>query len=135
MSRHNQLTPADLTTYSQLISWAADQLPHTVCGKPGLEQLPELKAPDIALICRAFPVDVTDQLANEDVDFEAETTLLEHQDLAALGKRRAESLERACRAAIAYDVMCELEQRELDEDREHDLARWHHSGGIRVEAP
>lgn len=133
MTLRNQLTPADQVAYSNLLSWAADQVPHTVCGKPGIEQLPQLQPADVALVCRSFALDVTEQLIDDDLD--AETALIERQDFAALGKLRAERMERACRAAIAYDVMCELEQRELDEDHENDLARWHRFSGIRVTGP
>jgi hypothetical protein len=116
----NELTPADKLAYEQLISSAADQVPHTVCGTPKLEELPKLECEDIALVCRSFPIDVND---NIEIDYAACAGDLVSERFCQLGVHFAGMLERACRLAIAYDVMCELEERERYAQIERDTDR------------
>lgn len=123
------LKGADKAQYEQLISWAADHVPHTVCGKPSADQLPRLSPEDISLITRCSAIDVADQLdiAEHLEQFAADIVA---KDACQLGVRMVTLLETACRNAIAYDVMCELEERERQEQIDRDHHEWAHRAGV-----
>lgn len=127
----SQLTSAQKLEYDGLISSCADHVGEPVCGKPDIDQLPRLKPEDIALVIRSFALDVSDNLDITE-HFESFAADIEAQDFCRLGARVAVLLERACRNALRYDVMCELEVRQIAEDRERDLAEWRRFGGIHV---
>lgn len=117
MSMHDPA--ADRALYRQLISACADQVPETFIGRHDVEQLPALTAEEIALVCR-----------HEDDAVEYLIDGLDLTQLGAvaadeceLGRRMAALLQRACRRAIAYGVMCEVEQRQIERDRERELRR------------
>ncbi len=121
--RQNQLNADDRIAYELLLSECADHVGDVWCGKPSLEQMPQLKPADIALICRNFQVDVMDCLADE-IDLTPCAADIEAHDFCALGAYTALAIERACRRAVAYDVMCVLETRQIAEDREAQEVEW-----------
>lgn len=114
----SQLTPAQKLEYDGLISACADHVGLPVCGKPDIDQLPPLKPEDIALVMSCFGLDVSDNLDISE-HFESFASDIEAQDFCRLGARVAVLLERACRNALRYDVMCELERREQEEAEEY----------------
>ena len=104
-----KLTPADKSQYQDLVSSCADQVPPSFLGRHDVEQLPKLTPADIACVCRHE--DDTVEYLIDDLDLSQLGSVA--GDECELGRRMAALLELACRKTIAYDVMCEIESREI----------------------
>ena len=110
----NRMTPEQQTAYGRLIDRCADHIGEVICGRPGVEQLPQLTPAEIALVIRSDESEVHDRL-RENLALPLCAADIEAQDFCNLGTRFARLLERACRETISYDVLCELEQRSIEE--------------------
>jgi hypothetical protein len=111
MHPETHMPAADQIEYRQLISTLADRLPHG-CVNPRVEDVPLLSNKDIPLICR-MEVDVMDHLVGE-LDINADADAIAQADFCHLGTRYALALERACRRAICYALLREIESRERE---------------------
>ena len=110
-----RLTSEQNAAYLRLIDRCADHIGETMCGRPGVEQLPQLTPAEIALVIRSDESEVQDHLRDM-LSLSACAADIEMRDFCNLGVRLAMLLERACREAVAYDVMCVIEERRAESE-------------------